>query len=98
MYRCMVCDYHLHAVCAKSMINGLQANGITAPEKPRNSNMLGTAARLASQVVIEFIGGLIEGFGEGVGEALVQSIARGRRRNEASATAPSSSRTVATTR
>lgn len=76
VYHCSVCDYHLHAVCAKSMINGLHENGIKLPEKP---SMLGTAARLASQVVIEFIGGLIEGLGEGVGDALVQSIARGRR-------------------
>lgn len=76
VYSCTVCDYHLHALCAKSMINGLQEYGIKPPEKP---TMLGTAARLASQVVIEFIGGLIEGFGEGVGEVLVQNIGRGRR-------------------
>lgn len=76
VYSCTGCDYHLHALCAKSMINGLQEYGIKPPEKP---NMLGTAARLASQVVIEFIGGLIEGFGEGVGEVLVQNIGRGRR-------------------
>ncbi|KAI3465502.1 hypothetical protein Pfo_022165 [Paulownia fortunei] len=75
MYRCKVCDYHLHAVCAKALINGLQDNGIPTPEKP---SALGTAARLASQVVIEFIGGLFEGFGEGVAEALVQNIVRGR--------------------
>ncbi|KAJ9166998.1 hypothetical protein P3X46_021683 [Hevea brasiliensis] len=76
VYRCTVCEYHLHAVCAKNMVNGLQANGIKGVEK---SSMLGTAARLASQVIIEFIGGLIEGLGEGVGQALIQSIARGRR-------------------
>ncbi|KAH6821324.1 Cysteine/Histidine-rich C1 domain family protein [Perilla frutescens var. hirtella] len=75
MYRCTVCEYHLHAVCAKDFINGLQANGIPPPERP---SALGTAARLASQVVIEFIGGLIEGLGEGMGEALVQNIVRGR--------------------
>ncbi|CAI9115329.1 OLC1v1016210C1 [Oldenlandia corymbosa var. corymbosa] len=80
IYRCTTCNYHLHAVCAKAMINGLRANGMTAPEKPNKSMMLGTAARLASQVVIEFIGGLIEGVGEGVGQVLVQSMARGRRR------------------
>lgn len=79
IYRCTVCNYHLHAVCAKAMINGLRANGMAAPEKPTKS-MLGTAARLASQVVIEFIGGLIEGFGEGVGQALVQNITRSRSR------------------
>lgn len=76
VYRCTVCEYHLHAVCAKNMVNGLQANGIKGVEKP---SMLGTAARLASQVIIEFIGGLIEGLGEGVGEAFIQSVARGRR-------------------
>lgn len=74
MYRCTVCEYHLHAVCAKVLINGLEANGIPPPER---ASALGTAARLASQVVIEFIGSLIEGFGEGMGEALVQNI-RGR--------------------
>ncbi|KAL3845932.1 hypothetical protein ACJIZ3_003335 [Penstemon smallii] len=76
MYRCSVCDYHIHAVCAKNHINGLQANGINAaPERP---SALGTAARFASQVVIEFVGGLIEGLGEGMGEVIVQNIARGR--------------------
>ncbi|GKU98224.1 hypothetical protein SLEP1_g11256 [Rubroshorea leprosula] len=71
VYRCTVCDYHLHAVCAKSMINGLQANGFKGVEKP---GMLGTAARVASKVVMEFIGGLIEGLGEGVGQVLIQSV------------------------
>ncbi|XWS43157.1 hypothetical protein CRYUN_Cryun16bG0078700 [Craigia yunnanensis] len=75
VYHCTICDYHLHAVCAKNMVNGLQANGIKGKEKP---SMLGTAARLASQVVIEFIGGLIEGLGEGVGQVLIQTAARGR--------------------
>lgn len=75
MYRCTVCEYHLHAVCAKVFINGLQDNDIPQPERP---SALGTAARLASQVVIEFIGGLIEGLGEGMGQALVQNMARGR--------------------
>lgn len=79
VYRCTTCDYHLHAVCAKNMINGLKANGINlSPDKP---SMLGPAARLASQVVIEFIGGLFEGFGEAVGQALLQNIARSGRRN-----------------
>ncbi|KAL7154433.1 hypothetical protein ABFS83_03G002400 [Erythranthe nasuta] len=77
IYRCTVCsDYHLHALCAKPFVNGLQANGIPTPGKPPSA--LGTAARLASQVVIEFIGGLIEGIGEGMGEALVQNMVRGR--------------------
>lgn len=75
VYGCTACDYHLHAVCAKEMINGLQANGINPPEKP---SVLGTAVKLASQVVIEFIGGLIDGIGEGVGEAIVQNISGGR--------------------
>ncbi|KAJ4849143.1 hypothetical protein Tsubulata_040172 [Turnera subulata] len=76
VFRCKICDYHLHAVCAKDMVNGLKANGVSGPEKP---SVLGAAARLASQVVVEFIGGLIEGLGEGVGEIFIQSIARGRR-------------------
>ncbi|PPS10981.1 hypothetical protein GOBAR_AA09665 [Gossypium barbadense] len=75
VYHCTTCDYHLHAVCAKNMVNGLQANGIKGMDKP---SMLGTAARLASQVVIEFIGGLIKGFGEGVGQVLVQTTVQER--------------------
>ncbi|KAL3639850.1 hypothetical protein CASFOL_014818 [Castilleja foliolosa] len=76
VYRCKTCEsYQVHAACAKSYINGLQDNGITMPDK---SSGLGIAARLASQVVIEFIGGLFEGFGEGVADALVQNIAGGR--------------------
>lgn len=73
VYRCTVCDYHLHAACAKNMVNGLPANGI------KKSGKLGTVARLASQVVLQFIGRLIEGIGESVGEALIQSDDRGRR-------------------
>ncbi|XP_052201901.1 uncharacterized protein LOC127807818 isoform X2 [Diospyros lotus] len=74
VYHCAACNYHLHAVCAKNMINGLHATGIKVEEKP---NRLGVAARMASIVFVEFIGGLIEGFGEGVGDALVQNIAGG---------------------
>ncbi|XP_007028813.2 PREDICTED: uncharacterized protein LOC18598991 isoform X1 [Theobroma cacao] len=75
VYHCTVCDYHLHAVCAKNMVNGLQANGFKGMEK---SSMLGAAAKVASRVMIDFIGGLIEGIGEGVGQVLIQSAARGR--------------------
>ncbi|KAK9928539.1 hypothetical protein M0R45_025669 [Rubus argutus] len=78
VYHCTVCDYHLHAVCAKNMINGLHENGIKNREKP---SMFGTAARLASQVVKEFIGGLIEGLGEGVADVFVQDITRSGRGN-----------------
>ncbi|KAL2506063.1 Cysteine/Histidine-rich C1 domain family protein [Abeliophyllum distichum] len=62
-------------ICAKAFINGLRDNDIPTPEKP---SMIGKTSRLVSQVVIEFIGGLIEGFGEGVGDYLVQNIVRGR--------------------
>lgn len=81
VYRCMCtdCDYHLHAVCAKSMVNGLHANGIEAP--PEKPSMLGAAARIASHAVIGFVGGLIEGIGEGFGEVLIQSITKARSRN-----------------
>ncbi|KAJ8772705.1 hypothetical protein K2173_027882 [Erythroxylum novogranatense] len=68
VYRCCVCDYDLHAVCAKEMVNG---------KGPKKSNMLVTAVRLASQVVGEFIGGLVDGLGQGVGEVLIQSVTRG---------------------
>ncbi|KAF5202299.1 Cysteine/Histidine-rich C1 domain family protein [Thalictrum thalictroides] len=74
VYACKVCDFHLHAVCAKGMINGLYANGI---KPPRNQSMLGAAAKIASHVIMGFIGGLIEGIGEGVGEVLVENIGRG---------------------
>ncbi|KAI3797098.1 hypothetical protein L1987_39789 [Smallanthus sonchifolius] len=75
LYGCRVCGYHLHAVCAKDLINGLKVNNT---EKP---SVLGPAVWYASQAVIEFIGGLIDGIGEGVGEALVQNVTRsaGRR-------------------
>lgn len=76
MYHCTVCDYHLHAVCAKNMINGFRENGIKDKDKP--NNMLGTAARLASQVMIDLIGVLIEGIGEGFGQAIVQDVTKGR--------------------
>ncbi|KAI4366245.1 hypothetical protein MLD38_022142 [Melastoma candidum] len=73
VYRCTVCEYRLHVVCAKSVVNGLLDNGIQGREKP---SVLGTVVRLASQVVVSFVGGLIEGLGEGVGQALVQNIGK----------------------
>lgn len=76
VYRCTECDYHLHAVCAKNIVNGLHDHGIKGKEKP---GMFVTVAKLASQVMIGFFGGLIEGVGEGVGEMLVQSVSRGKR-------------------
>ncbi|KAK4787937.1 hypothetical protein SAY86_011770 [Trapa natans] len=75
VYRCTVCDYHLHAVCAKEMASGLIGPEFKGHEK---RSMIGAAAKLASQVVVDFIGGLIEAIGQGVGEAIVQNIARGR--------------------
>ncbi|KAL8211496.1 hypothetical protein R6Q57_005933 [Mikania cordata] len=78
LYGCRVCDYHLHAVCAKDLINGLKVNGTS--ESP---SMLGPAVRFASQAVIEFIGGLIDGIGEGVGQALVQNVTRSAGRRNA---------------
>ncbi|KAM7258835.1 hypothetical protein ACFE04_008722 [Oxalis oulophora] len=78
VYGCTECDYHLHTVCAKTMVNGLRANGIKDPAG--KSSMFGTAARLASLVVVEFIGALIEGLGEGIGDVIVQNVIRGRGR------------------
>ncbi|XP_010459793.1 PREDICTED: uncharacterized protein LOC104740797 [Camelina sativa] len=76
VYHCTVCDYHLHAVCAKdAAVNGLRANGHKGRDK--SPAVLGTAARLASQVVIDFLGGIMEGLGEGVGEAILDGVTRG---------------------
>ncbi|KAI3427738.1 Phorbol-ester/DAG-type domain-containing protein [Psidium guajava] len=75
IYRCAVCDYHLHAICAKIIFNGLLDCGIKEPGK--SGNMLEAAAQLALQVVTGFFGGLIEGIGEGVGEDMVQNIMGG---------------------
>ncbi|KAJ9541918.1 hypothetical protein OSB04_028424 [Centaurea solstitialis] len=74
LYGCRACDYHLHAVCAKDLINGLKVNGIRNSDQ--KTSVLGPAMRFASLAVSEFIGGLIDGIGEGVGEALVQNVAR----------------------
>ncbi|KAF4365381.1 hypothetical protein F8388_012527 [Cannabis sativa] len=57
-------------------INGLRENGHKNDDK--SNNMLGTAARVASQVVFDFFGGLIEGIAEGVGQVIVQDVAKGR--------------------
>lgn len=77
VYQCTACDYYLHAVCAKSMVNGLQANGIKSLENEKPSRF-GVAAKIASHVVVGFMGGLIEGIGEGLGEALTQNFLKGR--------------------
>ncbi|TXG51839.1 hypothetical protein EZV62_021008 [Acer yangbiense] len=78
VYRCTVCDYHLHAACAKDMVNGLLDNNIKEPGKP---SKFGNVARLASKVVIVFLDGLIHGFGEVVGEVLGQSLTKSGRPN-----------------
>lgn len=66
----------MHAVCAKdAAVNGLRANGHKGRDK--SPAVLGTAARLASQVVIDFLGGIMEGLGEGVGEAILDGVTRG---------------------
>ncbi|KAF8014975.1 hypothetical protein BT93_H0695 [Corymbia citriodora subsp. variegata] len=74
VYGCTACDYYLHAVCAKSIVNGLHDNGIKEREKP---SMLEAAGRLVSKVVSVFFGGLAESLGEGVGQVLVQNFAQG---------------------
>uniref|UniRef100_A0A7C8ZHV5 Zinc finger PHD-type domain-containing protein n=1 Tax=Opuntia streptacantha TaxID=393608 RepID=A0A7C8ZHV5_OPUST len=79
VYRCRVCDYYLHAVCAKSMVNGLHVNGLKGLDNKGGGNkMLGVAAKLASHVVMGFMGGIVEGIGEGLGEVLTQNLAKGR--------------------
>ena len=56
-------------------MNGLRANGHKG--RDRSPAVLGTAARVASQVVIDFFGGIMEGLGEGVGEAILDGVTRG---------------------
>ncbi|KAJ4967197.1 hypothetical protein NE237_019046 [Protea cynaroides] len=74
VYGCRICQYHLHAVCAKNMVNGLHSNGIKPPEKP---NKIGRAVMgAASHVIVGFFGGLLEGIGEGVGGALFDTVAK----------------------
>ncbi|KAG7971327.1 hypothetical protein I3843_07G128800 [Carya illinoinensis] len=75
VYHCRVCDYHLHAVCVKNMVNGLHDNGCNKGlGKP---SMLATAAKVASQVVGVIIEGIVEGFAQGVGQVFIQNVAKG---------------------
>ncbi|XP_074581199.1 uncharacterized protein LOC141837722 [Curcuma longa] len=74
-YRCAACGYSLHAACAKDLVNGLFAHGFRSP--PEKPSKLGAAARVATQALLEIIGGLIEGIGEGIGEAFIDNIGRG---------------------
>ncbi|KAK4752709.1 hypothetical protein SAY87_021507 [Trapa incisa] len=74
LYRCMSCDYCLHAACAKVVFNGLLDSGIKDPDDEKHSSRLGAAAHIASKVVSAFVGGIVEGVGEGVGDLIVQNI------------------------
>lgn len=74
IYSCTICNYHLHAVCAKSMINGLHANGIKSLDRP---SKMGAAVRIAAHLVMGFMSGIIEGIGEGVGEAIAETVVKG---------------------
>jgi hypothetical protein len=76
VYHCCVCEYRLHAVCAKDMVNGLYANGIKGLEKP--STQGGSRWHFASEVVVKILGGLLEGLAEGFGEGLVQNVGKGK--------------------
>ncbi|KAL5557640.1 hypothetical protein UlMin_033851 [Ulmus minor] len=73
VYHCTVCDYHLHAVCAKNMVNGLRDNGHNDKDK---SSKLGNVVRFASQVAKEFVDGFIQGLAEGFGQVIIQDVAR----------------------
>ncbi|KAH9302742.1 hypothetical protein KI387_014325 [Taxus chinensis] len=74
VYHCAPCDYYLHALCAKPVINGLEEEGIV--NVPPKKSKIGRAARYASQVVQLFVDGLVEGLGEGVGDALLNNVTR----------------------
>lgn len=74
LYRCTVCDYRLHAVCAKVVFNGLLDSGIKDDPDEKQSGVLGAAINIASRVVAGLVGGIVEGVGEGVGDLIVQNI------------------------
>ncbi|KAJ1702559.1 hypothetical protein LUZ63_002338 [Rhynchospora breviuscula] len=76
VYQCNACRYYLHAVCAKNFVNGLYIQGVVPPEK---GDSIGKIARVAFNLVLKAIGGLIEGIGEGIGESLVGGIGKGIR-------------------
>ncbi|GLJ22806.1 hypothetical protein SUGI_0429750 [Cryptomeria japonica] len=63
VYYCAPCKFYLHALCAKGVINGFQAQGINAPPK---KGKVARATRYASQVVRIFVDGVLVGLGEGV--------------------------------
>ncbi|GLJ22807.1 hypothetical protein SUGI_0429800 [Cryptomeria japonica] len=73
VYYCVPCEFYLHALCAKGVINGLQAQGISAPPK---MSRVARAARYASQVVRIFVDGLVEGLGEDVGDGILDIVTR----------------------
>lgn len=77
VYHCTACDYHLHAVCAKNMVNGLHANG-HSPRDEKPGRLRGSGWHIASQVVGKIIVGLLEGIAEGLGEGLVQNVGKGK--------------------
>ncbi|KAI4320891.1 hypothetical protein MLD38_034327 [Melastoma candidum] len=74
VYRCTACKYHLHAVCAKSIFNGLHDLGIEEVDKP---SILGTAGRVAVLVIKDLVGGVVEGIGQGLGNDIVQNLING---------------------
>lgn len=66
-------------MCAKNMVNGLHVNGLKRlDDKSSGNKVLSVAAKLASHVVMGFMGGIVEGIGEGLGEVLTQNLAKGR--------------------
>ncbi|XP_058073321.1 protein VACUOLELESS GAMETOPHYTES [Magnolia sinica] len=73
VYYCAICNYYIHAVCAKDMVNGLYVHGLKAPKSP---SMLEAATRIATHAVREFLDGLIEGIGESVGGAIIDNFDR----------------------
>lgn len=73
LYHCTVCNYCLHAACAKVVFNGLLDSGIKDPEE-KHSSMFEAAGHMASRIFAGFVGGLVEGVGEGVGDLIVQNI------------------------
>jgi hypothetical protein len=70
VYYCAECEFYLDTVCAKTVINGLHAQGIAVPARP---NKFKSAARFATQVVQFFVDGLVEGLGEGLADVILDN-------------------------
>ncbi|KAH9300097.1 hypothetical protein KI387_011680, partial [Taxus chinensis] len=74
VYCCTACGFYLHALCAKTAINSMEAEGTYVPEK---QSKFGRAVRYASHVTQLFVDSLVESLGQGAGDAILDNFTRG---------------------